>query len=57
MTPETAIALKIIEITLTEGVPALMRILNGLNTSNPTLADIESLHDKVKPLSQTTFKG
>ena len=52
---KTALVLKIIEILLQDGVPALVQIFQGLKNDNPTLEDIEALHEKVKPLSETDF--
>ena len=52
---ETALILKIIEILLKDGVPALVQIFAGLNNDNPSLEDIKTLHAKVKPLSEADF--
>jgi len=52
---ETALILKFMEIALRDGVPALVQVCKGLENDNPTLEDIEALHAKVSPLSETDF--
>lgn len=46
MTPELILA--IISIGVEKGIPALINILNAWQRENPSLDDIDKLHDLVK---------
>jgi hypothetical protein len=53
---EAAVILKLVEILLRDGIPAIRSIVTGLQNDNPTLEEIEALHVKVSPLTEEDFE-
>jgi len=53
---ETVIILRLIQILITDGVPAFIKLVREFPTDEPTLEEIDAAHSKSTPLKKEDFK-
>jgi len=53
---EAQILMALINIAITEGLPAFLRFTKKIKIDEPTIEDIQALHDNFDPLTQDDFK-
>ena len=53
---EAQILMALIDIAIKEGLPAFLRFVKNMNIDEPTIEDIQKLHEGFNPLTPADFE-